>query len=353
MAFYSIQERLNLHECYIRNNKSPSLALREYRLLYPARRVPTKHIFSRIVRDLERGVVVNKEKRRRKTVLTEEKQLEVLLYFEENAENSQRDASRDLPGITKTSIQRTLTINNYHPFKFLPVQELSQQDTQARLFYCSVMMDHYFENDIFKNILFTDEAIFNTAGMYNRKNTHYWSNSNEHRVKEIKKQGWRSVYVWCGIIRDRIIGPVFYDVTLNGERYLNLLENDISRLIDNLPENVKEDIIFQQDNAPYHTVVAVRNYLNQRFPFWIGRYGTIDWPARSPDLTPLDFFLWGCLKNEVYKNRCNGVLDLKRRIRQEVERLNGTDAVRNAIAKIGTIYTTCIAKNGGYVEDIL
>ncbi|EFN72314.1 hypothetical protein EAG_00021, partial [Camponotus floridanus] len=35
---------------------------------------------------------------------------------------------------------------------------------------------------------------------------------------------------------------------------------------------------------------------------WIGRNGpTINWPARSPDLTPLDFFLWGKLKEEIYK----------------------------------------------------
>ncbi|EZA51886.1 hypothetical protein X777_09189, partial [Ooceraea biroi] len=34
-----------------------------------------------------------------------------------------------------------------------------------------------------------------------------------------------------------------------------------------------------------------RNILNESFPDrWIGRGGRISWPARSPDLTPLDFF---------------------------------------------------------------
>ena len=27
----------------------------------------------------------------------------------------------------------------------------------------------------------------------------------------------------------------------------------------------------------------------------------VAWPAKSPDLTPLDFFLWGCTKEKVYK----------------------------------------------------
>nr|CAI5833004.1 unnamed protein product [Callosobruchus analis] len=34
---------------------------------------------------------------------------------------------------------------------------------------------------------------------------------------------------------------------------------------------------------------------------WIGRRGPIEFPPRSPDLTPLDFFLWGTVKDEVYK----------------------------------------------------
>jgi len=36
---------------------------------------------------------------------------------------------------------------------------------------------------------------------------------------------------------------------------------------------------------------------------WIGRGSTINWPPRSPDLTLLDFCLWGLMKNEVYKKK--------------------------------------------------
>jgi hypothetical protein len=32
--------------------------------------------------------------------------------------------------------------------------------------------------------------------------------------------------------------------------------------------------------------------LNEKFPnVWIGRGGPIHWPPRSPDLTPMDFFV--------------------------------------------------------------
>ncbi|KZC13168.1 hypothetical protein WN55_05871, partial [Dufourea novaeangliae] len=42
--------------------------------------------------------------------------------------------------------------------------------------------------------------------------------------------------------------------------------------------------------------------LNRMFPTrWIGCGSNIAWPARSPDLTSLDYFLWGTLKTEVYR----------------------------------------------------
>jgi len=58
---------------------------------------------------------------------------------------------------------------------------------------------------------------------------------------------------------------------------------------------------FQHDGAPSHYTRAVVNHLNDRFPGrWLGRNGPQRWPPRSPDLTPLDFFLWGHIKKVVY-----------------------------------------------------
>jgi hypothetical protein len=40
----------------------------------------------------------------------------------------------------------------------------------------------------------------------------------------------------------------------------------------------------------------------------------IKWPPRSPDLTPLDYFLWGHLKTVVYANPPTNLIDLKQKI---------------------------------------
>ena len=61
--------------------------------------------------------------------------------------------------------------------------------------------------------------------------------------------------------------------------------------------------------------VTVVVSVNRIFPNqWIGRRGLMEWPARSPDLTSLDFFLWGYVKSIVYKTKPLDLAALKRRI---------------------------------------
>ncbi|KZC12021.1 hypothetical protein WN55_04042 [Dufourea novaeangliae] len=61
---------------------------------------------------------------------------------------------------------------------------------------------------------------------------------------------------------------------------------------------------FQQDSATCHTSRETMALLHETFPGRVvSRSGDQNWPPRSYDLTPLDFFLWGFLKSKVYVNR--------------------------------------------------
>ncbi|GFG38762.1 hypothetical protein Cfor_08612, partial [Coptotermes formosanus] len=56
----------------------------------------------------------------------------------------------------------------------------------------------------------------------------------------------------------------------------------------------------QQDGAPPHYHRHVRKCLITHFlGQCLCRAAPIPWPPRSPDLTPLDFFLWGFVKDRV------------------------------------------------------
>jgi hypothetical protein len=58
-----------------------------------------------------------------------------------------------------------------------------------------------------------------------------------------------------------------------------------------LLEDRQPDVVFQQD---------VREYFDMHFRGrWIGRDGQIPWLPPRPDITPLDFFLRGYVKDIV------------------------------------------------------
>ena len=70
-----------------------------------------------------------------------------------------------------------------------------------------------------------------------------------------------------------------------------------------------DELFFQQDGVPPHYMLRVRDYLNKVFPqHWFGRRGNI---KCSPDLTPMDFFFWGVVKNKVYEKDPKTVNELK------------------------------------------
>ena len=71
----------------------------------------------------------------------------------------------------------------------------------------------------------------------------------------------------------------------------------------------------QHDGAPPHVSVVVRNHFNAVFPgCWIGREGPIPWPARSPDLNPLQLFIWGYLNSLVFETPVETDMELVTRI---------------------------------------
>ncbi|GFX09905.1 putative LOC100569746 [Trichonephila clavipes] len=64
------------------------------------------------------------------------------------------------------------------------------------------------------------------------------------------------------------------------------------------------ELWFQQDGATCHTARATIDLLKDTFgDRLISRFGPVNWPPRSCDLTPLDYFLWGYVKSLVYADK--------------------------------------------------
>jgi len=103
------------------------------------------------------------------------------------------------------------------------------------------------------------------------------------------------VNVWCGIIKDTLIGPAIVEDRMTGDSYLHLLQNDLPEQLENIPLETRLHMYLQHDGEPIHYTRKVIQHHNNTYPNrWIGRRSLIHWPARSPDVNLLDFCLWGC-----------------------------------------------------------
>ena len=57
----------------------------------------------------------------------------------------------------------------------------------------------------------------------------------------------------------------------------------------------------------------MRNFLDRTFnQRWLGRReSATEFPPQSPDLTPLDFYLWGTINNTVYATKSQTLEELR------------------------------------------
>ncbi|GFV27114.1 uncharacterized protein TNCV_4853511 [Trichonephila clavipes] len=106
--------------------------------------------------------------------------------------------------------------------------------------------------------------------------------------------------VWCALCAGGIIGPYFFkndeghNVTVNGDRYGAMITNFFIPELNNYDV---QELWFQQDGATCHTARATIDLLKDTFgDRLISRFGPVNWPLRSCDSTPLDYFFVGLCK---------------------------------------------------------
>ncbi|GFX93163.1 putative transposable element [Trichonephila clavipes] len=137
-------------------------------------------------------------------------------------------------------------------------------------------------HDFHKRILFSDEAHFRLNG-YVKNNCRIWSESNPQVYVETPLHPEKRT-VWCALWAKGIIGLYFF-------------KND------------------EGNNATVNARVTIKDTFGDRL---ISRFGPVNWPPRSCDLTPLDYFLWGCVKSFVYADKPQTLDHLKDNIRRVI-----------------------------------
>ena len=118
-------------------------------------------------------------------------------------------------------------------------------------------------------------------------------------------------------------------------------------MLENVPLQARQRLWFQQDGAPAHFVLDVREYLNNVFPNrWIGRGGPVQWPPHSSDLTPMDFFIWGEMKYLVYETPIDTPEELVAHVAEAAAIIRETQSFERR-------YQLCINVNGRHFKQLL
>lgn len=349
------QEQFDLLEAYFVCNKSYDLALQWYREKYPDRELPSRKVLSRIVNNLLTvGSFKKKTGRPQQQNLDySDVELNILTYFECYPKASSREAAQEI-GINHTSILKVLKKYKYKCYRDgRLVQKLHPGDSERRLQFCENIRTEIALNPNFLDcIVWSDETNFSNNGMYNRHNNHYWSRQNPFRVRETNNQVRFSFNVWCGIKSNMVVLLNIYEGHLNAAKYIEILEL-LKNQLNLLPEEERNNIIFQQDGAPAHNSRIARAYLNENFNAWIGTNGTIRWPARSPDLTPMDFFLWGHVKNVVYETCYETVQELRIAVENVIRGIHHNTLLKATRNEFQRRLMLCSRNDGAHFEQFI
>ena len=106
------------------------------------------------------------------------------------------------------------------------------------------------------------------------------------------------------MIDDMLNGAVILDDRMTGQNYLDFLQNQLPKQLEDVPLTTRIAMFFQHDADPSHHTRHVMQHLNDTsLNRWIGLDSTIIWPPRSPNLTTFDFHLWGLMKGELYRKK--------------------------------------------------
>lgn len=348
---YTREHQIDMLLIYGECRKNARQAAILYHERFPDRNAPSRNYFPWLVEHLKHEND-NADEDARGFIVSEEVEVNVLAYVAFDRTASVRELGSQC-NTSRESARKILRKHGFKCFKYQIHHHLYDNDFTRRLNYCNWFLENYNVNRVFHHqILFSDECRFTNLGMFNRQNTRYWAKENERLVREGAFQERFGVNVWLGVVGLNIIGPIFFHRPLNGELYLEFLQNQIEHFLGNLHLN-PNDIIFQQDGAPAHNARVVTNYLTERFgENWLGTNGPIRWPARSPDLTPMDFSIWAFLKEKIYATPPPTLEILENRIRQAIEQISEQHLTNLLTENIRRIQL-CQQERGQRIEHLI
>ena len=167
-----------------------------------------------------------------------------------------------------------------------------------------------------KKIITTDEAWFRITKINGQRRIQYVKRTTKNPKLErfCRQESFaKGFMVWSGISYNGKTSLHFVrpNTKVNSQYYCEtILKKFLARDARKLYPN--GDFVFHQDSAPSHVSKWTQEWMNPRLRY----IHHTKWIPNSPDAAPMDYFVWGYLKNKLESKKINDTAALKRALKK-------------------------------------
>jgi len=367
---FTLEQRHFLYKRYMKLNDVYTFEdlFLDFQQKFPTSRIPSRQSVRDIAKKFDQSFTLENQNKghsgRKRTVRTTEAVQEVQRQLQAERDLASGDhrssCRRNQLDLSRATFHRIVKHDmNWMAYKLGKACEISERTKQMRLTMCQYLVSQ--PQCYFRRLLITDEAIFQLNGhVLNRGTNFCYSEARQGRPRHFVTQSIQNPQkimvfaVMCGL--DGKIFPYFFPpgTRLSSREYIATLDNTV------LPDLKAHygpinysTLIYQQDGAACHRSQEALRYLDREFQdrmLALGSHQGVDWSPSSPDLSPLDFYLWAELKKNVYKTPLPTNLDeLANKILVAIENIMPQEVMK-AILAMKKRAAKCIDAGRDYFE---
>ena len=194
---------------------------------------------------------------------------------------------------------------------------------------------------------FSDEKNFDQDQKVNRRNDR-WLCSDPSEVPRVMHTKFPATVMVLGVVSNEghVMPPHFFPqgLRVNSTAYIEVLKTVVKPWIDTVCNG--RPYVFQQDSAPSHKAQTTQEWMADNFHDHITPN---IWPPSSPDLNPLDYYVWSIVEKEVNEHPHNTKESLKDSIVRVMSNMN-TDHLILACKRFRSRIEAVIEAKGDFIE---
>lgn len=245
------------------------------------------------------------------------------------------------PIASRPTISRRLIERGLRSYKAIKKPKLSEADMKKRYKWCKKRENWTYRK--WASIIFSDESNYQVVNRKNRIRIRRFKNEefNSKYVQKYVQGGGGSIGIWGCLANGGIGHCKLYSGRMNAVFYRETLETSL------LPSSkaiVEKDEPWEyiQDGAPCHRAKLISTWFKEK------NITVMDWPARSPDLNPIEH-IWSIIDRNLTKHQINGLAELEKLIETYWKEIP-KETCLNLVESMPERIKSCLKARGGYFK---